>query len=70
MIDNHRKNLKFQMENNELLIQIATMLNLVREDVALNGWNKKHDKIIEEIIEDMKFIYNNCEVSFRWKNRN
>ena len=55
------------MKNNELHVQIATMLNLVREDVALDGWSEKHDKIIDEIVKDLKFIYDNYVVSFRLK---
>jgi len=52
------------MKNNEWHIQTATMLNLIREDAVLNGWNKKHDKGIGEIIKDLKFVYNNYVVSF------
>ena len=63
------KQLEFQMKNNDLHIQIATMLELVREGIVSKGWNEKHDKIIKGIADDLVLIHNNYKTSFRPKTR-
>lgn len=63
------KQLEFQMKNNDLHIQIATMLELAREGIASKGWNEKHDKILKGIVEDLILIHNDYKASFRPKAR-
>jgi hypothetical protein len=63
------KQLEFQMKNNELHAQIATILELTRESVTLKGWNKKHDKILKGIVDDLMFVHNNYRVSFQSKKK-
>jgi hypothetical protein len=61
------KQLEFQMDNNELHAQMATILELAREDIILKGWNKKHDKIIKGIVEDLMLVHNRYKISFQPK---
>lgn len=69
MNNKHIKQLEFQMQNNDLHAQLATLLDLVREDICLKGWNKKHDKIIKGVVEDLMFVHNRYRASFKPKNR-
>lgn len=62
------KQLEFQMQNNDLHAQFATLLDLAREDIALKGWNKKHDKILKGIVDDLMFVHNRYKTSFKPKN--
>jgi len=64
-----KKQLEFQMKNNDLHIQMATILELVRESICLKGWNKKHDKILEGIVDDLMLVHNRYKASFEPKNR-
>jgi hypothetical protein len=57
------------MKNNDLHIQIATILELVREGIVLKGWNERHDKILKEIVEDLLLVHNDYKASFRPKAR-
>ncbi len=63
------KQLEFQMKNNDLHIQIATMLELTREDIVSKGWNERHDKMLKGIVEDLIIIHNDYKASFRPKTR-
>ena len=63
------KQLEFQMKNNDLHIQIATILELVREGIVLKGWNERHDKMLKNIVEDLILIHNGYKTSFRPKTR-
>jgi len=67
MNNQRKKQLEFNIQNNELHAQVATILNLVREDISLKGWNKKHDKILNGIIRDLMYIHDHCSVLFRSK---
>lgn len=53
------------MQNNDLHAQIATLLELVREDVIFKGWNDRHDKIIKSVVDELMFIHMNYEASFK-----
>jgi hypothetical protein len=59
------KQIEFQMQNNDLHAQIATLLELVREDVIFKGWNDRHDKIIKSVVDELMFIHMNYEASFK-----
>gem|GEM_PF-5278143 len=48
---------------------MATILELVRESICLKGWNKKHDKILEGIVDDLMLVHNRYKASFEPKNR-
>jgi len=63
------KQLEFQMQNNELHSQMATILELAREDITSNGWNERHDKILKGVIDDLMFAYNKYVISFQSKKR-
>lgn len=52
------------MKNDELHAQMATILELAREDIALKGWGKKHDKILEGVIEDLMFVHRRYNALF------
>lgn len=58
------------MKNNDLHAQIATALNLAREDMVLKGWNERSDKILRGIIDDLMFVHDNYKVSFQSSKRN
>jgi len=55
------------MRNNDLHAQMATILELVREGIASKGWNKRNDKILKGIVEDLMLIHENYQVSFQIK---
>ena len=55
------------MDSGELHAQIATVLNLVREDAASKGWNQKHDEMLGGTIEDMMYIHDNYDLFFKPK---
>ena len=61
------KQLEFQMQNNELHAQMATILELARESITLRGWNKKHDKILRGIVDDLMLVHNRYKISFQSK---
>ena len=63
--DKNIEQLEFQMKNNNLHIQIATLLELARENITLNGWNDRNDKIIKSVIEELMFVHMNYEASFK-----
>lgn len=58
------------MKNNDLHAQIATALNLAREDMVLKGWSERSDKILRGIKDDLMFIHDNYKASFQASNRN
>ena len=62
-----KKQLEFQMKNNDLHIQMATILELVRENIASSGWSEKNDKMLKETIKDLMTIHDNYQVSFQSK---
>ena len=64
MNQKRKKQLEFQMQNNDLHIQMATILELAREGIALKGWNEKHNKILKGIVEDLMFVHNRYKASF------
>lgn len=55
------------MKNNELHAQIATILELAREDIVSKGWNERHNKILRGIVEDLMLIHNRYKASFESK---
>ncbi|MFA6485728.1 MAG: hypothetical protein WCV59_05615 [Parcubacteria group bacterium] len=55
------------MKNNDLHIQMATILELVRENIASSGWSEKNDKMLKETIKDLMTIHDNYQVSFQSK---
>lgn len=55
------------MKNNDLHIQMATILELVRENSASSGWSEKNDKMLKETITDLMTIHDNYQVSFQAK---
>jgi len=57
------------MKNNDLHIQMATILELAREGISLKGWNKKHDEMLKGIVEDLLLVHNDYKVTFRSKAR-
>lgn len=57
------------MKNNDLHIQIATILELVREGIVLKGWNERHDEMLKDIVADLMLIHNDYKTSFRPKAR-
>lgn len=57
------------MKNDELHAQMATILELAREDIALKGWSKKHDKILEGVIDDLMFVHKKYDSLFFLKNK-
>lgn len=61
------KQIEFQMQSNDLHAQVATLLELVREDIIFKGWTERHDKIIKSVIEDLMFVHNGYEASFKPK---
>jgi hypothetical protein len=67
MNDERIKNLEFQMESGELHAQMATVLNLVKEDAASKGWNQRHEQMLRETIEDLMFIHDNYDLFFKPK---
>ncbi|MDD5464488.1 MAG: hypothetical protein PHP62_05030 [Candidatus Moranbacteria bacterium] len=67
MDDQRIKNLEFQIESGELHAQMATVLNLVREDAASKGWNQKHDKMLRGTVEDLMFIHDHYDLFFKPK---
>ncbi len=69
MNQKRKKQLEFHMQNNELHAQIATVLELARENIVSKGWNKKHDKILKGIVEDLMFAHDSYETSFQSKKR-
>ena len=69
MNDERIKTLEFQMENGELHAQVATVLNLVREDAASKGWNRKHDEMLAGTIEDLMHIHDKYKIVFRPKDK-
>lgn len=58
------------MQNNDLHAQLATILNLAREDIALKGWSEKHDKIIKVVVDDLMFVHEKYRIYFQSKNKN
>jgi len=69
-VDNKRiKQLEFQMQNNELHAQVATILELAREDIIFKGWKKRHDNILKGVVEDLMFVHSRYKASFKPKNR-
>lgn len=69
MNQKRKKQLEFQMKNNDLHIQMATILELAREGIALKGWNEKHNKILKGIVEDLMIIHSTYKISFQSKNQ-
>ncbi len=67
MSSQRKKQLEFQMKNNDLHIQMATILELVRESIASSGWSEKNDKMLKETIKDLMTIHDNYQVSFQLK---
>lgn len=67
MSSQRKKQLEFQMKNNDLHIQMATILELVRENIASSGWSEKNDKMLKETITDLMTIHDNYQVSFQSK---
>ena len=67
MNDQHIKNLEFQIDSGELHAQMATVLNLVREDATSKGWNQKHEEMIRGTIEDLMFIHDHYNLFFKPK---
>lgn len=67
MNDERINNLEFQMKSGELHAQMATVLNLVREDAAAKGWNQKHDEMLRGTIEDLMFIHDHYNLLFKAK---
>lgn len=63
------KQLEFQMKNNELHAQMATILELAREDIISKGWKKRHDNIFKGVVEDLMLVHNRYKASFKPKNR-
>lgn len=57
------------MKNNGLHAQVATILELMREDIVINGWNERHDDIIKKIVEDLMFVHEKYEASFKPKTK-
>ncbi len=57
------------MQNNDLHAQLATILNLAREDIVLNGWSKKHDKIIKGVVDDLMLVHDRYKASFDNKDK-
>lgn len=55
------------MESGELHAQMATVLNLVKEDAAFRGWNQKHDEMLAGTIEDLMHIHDNYDLFFKEK---
>ena len=52
------------MKNNELHAQIATVLELARENMMTKGWSKKNDKMIRGVIDDLMFIHRRYTATF------
>lgn len=67
MDDERINNLEFQMESGELHAQMATVLNLVREDASSKGWNQKHNEMLRGTVEDLMFIHDHYDLFFRSK---
>lgn len=61
------KQLKFNIKNNDLHAQIATFLDLVRQDAESKGWNKKSDKAIKGIVGELMYLHENCEIFIKKK---
>jgi len=62
-VDNQRKKqLEFNIQNNELHAQMATILNLIREDISIKGWQKRHDKTLKGIISDLMYVHDHCNI--------
>ena len=55
------------MDSGELHAQMATVLNLVREDAASKGWNQKHEEMLKGTIEDLMHIHDNYDLFFKLK---
>ena len=69
MSNQRKKQLEFNIQNNELHAQMATILNLIREDISIKGWQKRHDKTLKGIISDLMYVHDHCKVLFRSKKR-
>lgn len=63
----HIEQLEFQMKNNELHAQMATILELAREDITSKGWKKRHDNILKGVVDDLMFVHNRYNISFQSK---
>ena len=61
------KQLEFQMKNNELHAQMATILELAREDIISKGWKKRHDNILKGVVEDLMLVHDRFKASFKLK---
>jgi hypothetical protein len=67
MDDQRKRNLEFQMDSGELHAQMATVLNLAREDATSKGWNQRHDEMLRGTIEDLMYIHDHYDLFFKSK---
>ena len=61
--------IEFKMRNNDLHVQIATVLSLVGEDASEKGWSKRHAKVLKSLIDDLMFVHENYKAVFSKKSR-
>lgn len=67
MKDERINNIEFQMESGELHAQMATVLNLVREDASLKGWSQRHNEMLRGTVEDLMFVHDHYDLFFKPK---
>lgn len=57
-----KKSLNFHIKNDDYFGTLATVLDLVRQDILKNGYNKKYSDLIKKKVAELIFLQNHFNI--------